>query len=223
MSAAITVTYYVEIMSSWCHWAEPAWAELRNRFQGQVDFHWRIALMNPADFPVSATQCDWFYQRSGTVVNSPYRLNSGWFDASLAGHYEAPNWIAEAGRDFLGESDERIRLALARAAVRDGQKVGDIITSAQIASTATGVPAELPLAAAKSDPVHARVAASTAAFFAHQLTQRPSFVIESNIGDKAVFSGTHRSAPIAAAIEDMLTDSGRYVSHAAHHPPVPPA
>ncbi len=154
-------------------------------------------------------------------MNSPYRLNSGWFDASLAGHYEAPNWIAEAGRDFLGESDERIRLALTRAAVLDGQKVGDLSNAAQIASTATGVPAEQLLAAAKSDPVQARVAASTAAFFAHQLTQRPSFVIESNIGDKAIFSGTHRSAPIAAAIEDMLMDSARYASHAAHHSPLP--
>ena len=223
MPAAITVTYYVDIMSSWCHWAEPAWAELKNRFKGQVDFHWRIALMNPADFPISATQCDWFYQRSGMVVNSPYRLNSGWFDANLAGHYEAPNWIAEAGRDFLGESDERIRLALTRAAVLDGQKVGDIATSARIASTATGVSAAQLLTSAQSDPIQARVAASTATFFAHQLSQRPSFVIESNIGDKAIFSGTHRATPIAAVIEDMLSDSVRYASHAAHHPPVPHA
>lgn len=32
---AVTVTYYVEILSSWCHWAEPAWAELKQRYAGR--------------------------------------------------------------------------------------------------------------------------------------------------------------------------------------------
>ena len=45
------VTYYTEIFSSWCLWAEPAWAELKARFAGRVIFDWRIALMNAADNP----------------------------------------------------------------------------------------------------------------------------------------------------------------------------
>lgn len=28
---SVRVTYFVEAISSWCHWAEPAWAELQRR------------------------------------------------------------------------------------------------------------------------------------------------------------------------------------------------
>ena len=111
------VTYFIEILSSWCHWAEPAWAELKSRYAGRVQFDWRVALMNPGDFPVSQAQCEWFYQRSGTITRSPYRLNAGWFEASRRGDYTAPNLVAEAGRDF-GVDDDRLRLALSHAAMR---------------------------------------------------------------------------------------------------------
>ena len=70
------VTYYTEIFSSWCLWAEPAWAELKAKYAGRVIFDWRIALMNAADFPETPAQCDWFYRRSGTVMRSPYLLSS---------------------------------------------------------------------------------------------------------------------------------------------------
>src|SRR5271168_2186966 len=77
------ITYYLEVLSSWCHWAEPAWAELKARYAGRVRFEWRIALMSPGDFPASREQCDWFYRRSGgTAMRSPYMLHSGWFEAS---------------------------------------------------------------------------------------------------------------------------------------------
>ena len=83
------VTYYLDVFSSWCAWAEPTWAELKTRYAGRAEFEWKIALMRPQDFPVSREQCDWFYRRSGaTVLNSPVMLNSGWFDAARKGHYE---------------------------------------------------------------------------------------------------------------------------------------
>tara|TARA_B110000483_G_scaffold35404_1_gene43249 strand:- start:156 stop:827 length:672 start_codon:yes stop_codon:yes gene_type:complete len=214
MPTAITCVYYIEVLSSWCHWAEPAWVELRERYASRVDFQWRVALMRPEAFPVSASQCDWFYQRSGAHVESPYRLNSGWFEADRAGHYEAPNWVAEAGRDFLGDADERIRLALSEAAMRDGRKVGDLATSVEIAATATDLDPVKLRTAADSDAVGERVAASTQRFFDHQLDQRPSFIIESEIGDKAVFSGLWKSDPLMAILDSMLDDHARQTAHA---------
>lgn len=214
MPAPITCTYYIEVLSSWCHWAEPAWAELRERYAGRVDFQWRVALMRPDAFPVSAAQCDWFYQRSCTHVASPYLLNSDWFEADRAGHYEAPNWVAEAGRDFLGNDDERIRLALSEAAMRHGRKVGDMATSVEIAATATDLDPVKLRAAADSDAVRERVAASTQHFFDHQLDQRPSFIVESAIDDKAVFSGLWKSAPLIAILDSMLEDHARQTAHA---------
>ena len=78
-------------------------------------------------------------------------------------------------------------------------------------------------ARAESPEVKARVEASTAEFHAHQITQRPAFVLTDVIGDKAVFSGLVRAEPIAAAIEAMLADTAAYAAHAAHFGQAPPA
>lgn len=222
---AVSVTYYVEIYSSWCHWAEPAWAELRARYAGHVGFDWRPALMRPADFPIDRAQCDWFYRRSGMIVGSPVMLNSGWMEKDPAA-YATPNLVAEAARDFLPRGDDRVRLALARAALLEGRRLGEPAIAARIAAAATGgaVTAARLRAAALSEPVRARVAASTAEFFAHQITQRPAFVLTNAIGDKIVLSGVWRPAPLAAALDSLVADSAAYASHRAHHggPPAPP-
>jgi predicted DsbA family dithiol-disulfide isomerase len=220
--ADLTLTYYLEILSSWCHWAEPAWAELKARYAGRVQFDWRIALMNPGDFPVSRAQCDWFYRRSGTIMRSPVMLNSGWLEPARKGDYVAPNRVAEAGRDF-GFADDRLRLALTRAAALDGRKIGDLAEAVAVAAAAMGLDPEKLRARAESAEVKARVEASTAEFHAHQITQRPAFVLTDVIGDKAIFSGLVRVEPIATAIEAMLADTAAYATHAAHFGPPPGA
>ena len=222
MSAPITVTYYLDLMSSWCLWAEPAWAELKMRYAGRVDFTWQIALMSPGDFPVSRAQCDWFYQRSGTIMRSPFRLDSGWVEPARQGDYRAPNQVAEAARD-LGATGDTVRLALAHAAMREGQKIGDLAVAVAVAAKAAKLAPKKLRARAASTEVQARVAASTAEFYAHQLNQRPAFIVTDAIGDKAVFSGLATAAPLAAAIDAMLADCAAYASHAAHFPPPPKA
>jgi len=212
----VTVTYYVEILSSWCHWAEPTWSRLKEVYAGRVDFTWRIALMNPADFPVSEAQCQWFYRRSGTIMRSSYMLNSGWFEANRQGHYDAPNLVAEAGRDFIRADDDRIRLALAHAGLREGRKIGDLGTAVAVAAEAAGLPVPALRSAAESAEVGARVAASTADFHAHRIGQRPAFILQNTIGDKVVMSGLTREEPLAAALDGLLADAAAYASHAAH-------
>jgi predicted DsbA family dithiol-disulfide isomerase len=214
------ITYFVEILSSWCHWAEPTWVELKNKYTSRVDFQWKIALMNPGDFPVSRTQCDWFYRRSGTITRSPYMLNSGWFEAERKGLYDAPNLVAEAGRDF-GITDDRLRLALTQAAVRNGRRIGSIDEAVSVATSATGLDASKLRAQAESPEVRERVRATTAEFHALKITQRPAFLLEDTIGDRAVFSGLIGLAPIAAAIDAMLADTAAYTTHAAHFGPPP--
>jgi len=56
----VKVTYYLEVISSWCAWAEPAWAEPNQRYADRVGFGWKIALMPPEAYPVSKSQCEWF-------------------------------------------------------------------------------------------------------------------------------------------------------------------
>ena len=218
--AAMKITYFVEIMSSWCHWAEPTWLELKNRYAGRVDFQWKIALMNSGDFPVSRAQTDWFYRRSGTITQSPYMLNSGWFEAERKGDYNSPNHVAEAGRDF-GITDDRLRLALTHAALREGRRIGGLDEAVAVAAKATGIEASKLRAKAESPEVQERVRASTAEFHALQITQRPAFLLEDKIGDRAAFSGLVRVAPLAAAIDAMLADTAAYGTHAAHFGPPP--
>ena len=211
------VTYYLEVISSWCYWAEPTWAELKARYAGRVAFDWKIALMHPGDFPVSRKQCDWFYRRSGgTAMRSPYMLNSGWFEAARRGRYDAPNLVAEAAKDF-GFTGDEVRLAISQAALREGAKIGDLATAVKIAAKAGGIDARKLRRTAESAGVLARVQASTAEFFAHQVNQRPAFAITDGIGDKAVFSGLGRLEPLAATIDAMLADIAAYAAHRAHH------
>lgn len=216
------ITYYLEVLSSWCHWADPVWAQLQTRYAGRAEFAWQIALMNPEDFPVSREQCDWFYRRSGgTVMNAPYMLSSGWLEPERAGNYQAPNWVAEAAKDF-GVTDDRVRLALTQAALREGRKIGDLALAVAVAAQAGGLDEKKLRVAAESAAVQARVAASTAEFFAHRITQRPAFVLTDAIGDKAVFAGLVRLEPLVATIDAMLADTAAYAAHRAHHG-APPA
>lgn len=210
----VKVTYYLEVISSWCYWAEPAWAELKQRYAGKVEFGWKIAQMPAEAYPTSKAQAEWFYRRSGTIMRSPFMLNSGWFEPGRA-TYDAPNLIAEAAKDF-GVTDDRVRLAIAHAAEREGQKVGRWEVAIAIAVKAAKLNKAKLLARAKSPAVAARLKQTTEEFHALQVTQRPTFLIESAIGDRAVFSGIVRVEPLAAAIEALLADQAAYDSYKAH-------
>ena len=148
-------------------------------------------------------------------------LNSGWFEPELK-EYLAPNLVAEAAKDF-GVMDDRARLAIADAALREGRKVGRWEEAAAVAARAAGLDATTLLKKARSPEIDSRARATTAEFHALRVTQRPTFLIENTIGDRAVFSGIAVAAPLSAAIEAMLHDAAGYESHAAHFGTPPPA
>ena len=216
----VKVTYYLDVVSSWCYWAEPAWRELKQKYaKAPVEFNWAIALIDKPGMPRSRAQAEWFYRRSGTIMRSPFMLKSDWVTG--AKEYLAPNCVAEAAKDF-GVTDDRVRLALMEAAMCAGKKVGDWDVSVAVAAWAGSLDAVALLQAAKSPEIEERVRATTAAFHALQVTQRPAFVLKSIIDDRAVFSGLVKAAPMAAAIDAMLEDAAAYASHAAHFGDPPP-
>ena len=210
----ITVTDYLDVISSWCFWSEPTWAELRKRYEARVKFQWKIALMDSSGLPTSREQEQWFYRRSGMVMRSPFMLNTDWYDPGLQ-EWLAPNCVAEAAKDF-GFTDDRVRLALARAALREGKQVADWNTAAEVGGEAGAIDAAKLLERAKWPAIENRVRASTAEFRALQITQRPAFVIDTEIGDRAIFSGVVKLEPLAATIESMLEDAAAYAAHKAH-------
>jgi predicted DsbA family dithiol-disulfide isomerase len=211
----LTVTYYLDVISSWCFWAEPAWAELKRRFEGKLEFRWKIALLDKTGLPTSREQEEWFYRRSGTIMRSPFLLSSAWYDEPIRTEYLAPNCVAEAAKDFR-VTDDRVRLALAYAGLREGKQFGEWEVAAGIGARAANIDARELLERARSSVIETRVRADTADFHLLQVTQRPTFVIDTEIGDRAVFSGFARVGPLAAAIDSMLDDAEAYTAFAAH-------
>jgi predicted DsbA family dithiol-disulfide isomerase len=211
---SITVTDYLDVISSWCFWSEPTWAELKRCYEGRVNFQWKIALMDPSGLPTSREQAQWFYRRSGMMMRSPFMLNTDWYDPNLP-EWLAPNCVAEAAKDF-GFTDDRVRLALAHAALRDGKKVSEWEVAAEISATAGKIDKKKLLERARSPEIEKRIRASTAEFHALQVTQRPAFVIDTDIGDRAVFSGVVKFEPLAATLGSMLEDAATYAAHKAH-------
>jgi predicted DsbA family dithiol-disulfide isomerase len=217
----IEVVYFVEVTSSWCYWAEQAWADLKQRYANRpVEFRWKIALLDESALPQSREQLEWFYRRSGTIVRSPFMLNPGWYEPGLK-EYLAPNCVAEAAKSF-GVTDDRARLALTHAGLREGQKINNWELCAAIAAKAAGLDAKVLLARARSPEIEQRVRADTAEFHSLQVTQRPAFALRSGIGDCAVFSGLAKMRPIAETIDAMMEDAAAYAAHAAHFGSPPP-
>ena len=210
----ITVTQYLDVISSWCFWANPAWEELQSRYGDRVLFQWKIALMDASGMPASHAQMEWYYRRSGMMMRSPVMLKSSWHEIGRTEYLE-PNAVAEAARD-MGVIDDRVRLALARAGLIEGRQTGQWEIAAEVGAEACGLEKAKLLERARSPEIEQRIRESTAEFQKLQVTQRPTFVIDTEIGDRAVFAGFAKAAPIAAALDAMLDDAVAYAAHAAH-------
>src|SRR5437899_4850585 len=176
--------------------------------------------MDPIGLPTSREQEQWFYRRSGMMNLSPFMLNTDWYDASLK-EWVAPNAVAEAAKDF-GITDDRVRLAISHAALREGKKVSDWNVCAEVGAAAANLDKKKLLEAAKSPAIEKRLRDSTAEFHAMQITQRPTFVIDTEIGNRAIFSGAVKFEPLAATLDSMLYDATAYAAHKAHCGNPPP-
>lgn len=214
------VTYYLEVTSSWCWWAEPMWAELQRRYAGRAAFDWKIAKMDAADFPTSRAQYAWYLRRSAAVMGSDFVPSPDYYEYPLPGGYPAASAVAEAAR-ALGATDDRVRTALSDAAYRHGAQVGRLDVAVEIAARAGGLEAGRLRAHARSPEIAARLDETTAEFHALRVTQRPTFVLEDEIGDRAVFSGLVRIEPLAATLDAMLADAAGYAAHRARHGDAP--
>ncbi len=214
MQTSIRLTYYLDLISSWCFYAEPMYAELKRRYAGQVAFNWRTALIPPEGLPATQAQEEWFYRRSGTIVRWPHMLNPNWYEPGRT-EYLAPNLVAEAAREF-GLHDDRVRLALMRAAMEDGLKVARMDVALEVAGKAGDIAVSELRKVAEAPAIEQRVRQATADFLALKVNQRPTFEIESEIGDRAVISGLVVAEPLIATIEAMLRDVAAYRSHRAH-------
>src|ERR1700730_10511528 len=218
----LKITYYLDVISSWCHWSDPTWALLKSRFGEHAEFQWKVALMDSSGMPKSRPQLEWFYRRSGTMVGANHTIQSGWYVPQLE-EYLAPNLVAEAAIDFgIGRNDDRVRLAIARAGLLHGRPTSQLAEA--IAAAVAAVP-ELDDKSlndrAASAEIEQRIRATTAEFHALHAPQRPTYVLENEIGDRVVFSGIVRPDPLIATIGAMLADAKAQQDYDKSHEPMP--
>lgn len=177
--------------------------------------------MDPAGLPKSRKQEEWYYRRSGLMNRSPFMLRSDSYEPVLP-EYLAANLVAEAARD-LGIKDDTVRLALSNAILRDGSKaIRDIEVAAQVGAHASGLDKGKLAERARSPEIEKRTRQSTVEWQALNVTQRPTFLIDTEIGDRAIFSGVIKFDPIAATLDSMIDDAAAYAAHAAHFGTAPP-
>jgi predicted DsbA family dithiol-disulfide isomerase len=211
---SVVMTYYLDVTSSWCFWSEPTWAELRDQYEETVDFEWKIAELDPATYSTRENQ-DWFYRRSGIVTRSLIKLSSAWMEPVGLGGYDVPNRVAEAAKS-LGQTDDKVRLALSEAALLEGRRIREMEVALDVAVAAAGLDRYQLRSTANSDKIAKALAESRAEFDSLQIDQRPAFLLTSEIGDRATFSGLIHYEPLATTIDAMLSDLSGYTSFAVH-------
>ena len=102
-----------------------------------------------------------------------------------------------------------------------GEPILQRAVALRLASEASGITTEA-LTSAIDDPALAsELQESLSEFESYRIDQRPAFILQSAIGDTAVFSGLYRSEPIFAALEAMFRDEEKYAVHSSSHPPIP--
>jgi predicted DsbA family dithiol-disulfide isomerase len=213
----VRLIYYLDVLSSWCYLSEPHVQALRAQYGRRLEYEWRIALITAGDpHGYSREQIEWFYKRSAAVTGT--QLNAAWCQGPHTSL--APNLAAEAARS-LGFEDDRVRLALARAALVQGIPVYLKGEAAAVAAAACDRDVAEILERMDDPAVERRIRETSEEFAALQLDQRPGFVFVSSIGDRAAFSGIWRREPLAAVIDAMLKDADAYAAFAAANPPLP--
>lgn len=213
----VKLLHYLDVMSSWCFYAEPHLDRLREKYGSRLEYDWRIALVTE-NMPGGNTreQMEWYYKRSGSISGT--YLNPDWNQGPHT-TVEA-NLAAEAARE-LGFTDDLVRRALAREALIEGLPIYHKGVAADVVAAVTGIEAGRILTLMNSPKLRERVKQTGQEFASFHIDQRPAFVLRSSIGDTAIFSGIWTFEPLDATISSMLRDVDAYAKFAANNPPMP--
>jgi predicted DsbA family dithiol-disulfide isomerase len=214
--AAVKMIYYMDILSSWCFFAEDPLAKVRSRFGSDLDYEWRIAaLRDGKPLGYSPEVLGWYYKRSNSLSGT--LLNVAWIESESDSTWW-PNVAAEAARS-LGQTDDKVRLALAKAGMVEGQHVHHRDVAERVAAAAAGLDVSAMHKAMDDPAVAKRIHATTAEYRALPCNVVPTFLISNEIGDVSLLSGTFRYEPLAACVEQLLADAKSYAAFGKAHPP----
>ncbi|MBV8171229.1 MAG: DsbA family protein [Candidatus Eremiobacteraeota bacterium] len=211
----LKLIYYVDVLSSWCFVAEPALARLREELGERLDYEWRIAyLFGGGPMGYSAQLSAWQYERNKSV--SGFTLNPAWRET-----LEDTTWFADLAAEAaraLGITDDRVRLALTRAAFVDAKHIGRRDEAVRVAAEAGGLTASALESAMDDAAVIERMQATTAEYKALGVKVLPAFVMTNAIGDTAILSGLFRYETMASCAAEMLAAADGYAAFERAHP-----
>jgi predicted DsbA family dithiol-disulfide isomerase len=214
---ATQLTYFFDVCSMWCALSDDVLAGIQKRYRDRVPITRKIALINDgARMAAGLEHEQWYYQRCEATTGR--RFDHRWIEKPGQSTW-LPNALIYAS-EKLGQR-HKVHEALKIAGLTRGEPILRRDVALQIAVSATGAN-RTELENALDDPeTSSTISASTAEFNAFAVTQRPTFVIRSEIEDTAIFSGIYRAEPILAAIDAMIADENAYAQFAATYPPIP--
>ncbi len=218
--SAIKLTYYLDVLSSWCFVVESALAQLRQELGPRLEVDWRLAyLFGGGPMGYGPEMNAWYYGRTGSITG--VKLNPTWKESAGETTWFA-NLATQATRE-LGVTDDRVRLAMSRAAMVDGRHVGRREVAVQVAAEASGLPI-LDIERAMNDPRTApAMEKTTLEYQALGVQVQPAFVLRNDIGDMAILSGLYRYETLAACAAEMLAAADGYAAFSAANPQPKPA
>lgn len=202
----IKLTHYLYILSSWSLAAEKAVDEVRRMFGDRLNYDWRIAVTDyDGTGQLTRDELEFFYARLEAITGEP--MNLGWW-------YDGYNWLVPdrtaAAARLLGAGGSEVRLALAEAGLRRGERITDVNVALQLASQASGLSVES-LATQFDRPETALLLAQwSREFETSGVKLRPAFQLQNDIGDMVVLSGIWTREPLQTAIEALLADEESY-------------
>ena len=214
----LTLTYYLDVLSSWCFVAEQALGAVRKQFGERLALDWRLAfLFNGGPMGYSPQLGAWQYKRLETVTG--VRLDPAWRESANDTTWWA-NLATEAARS-LGVSDDRVRHALSRAAMVDGRHVGRRDEAVAVAVESSGL--NRPELEREMD--HPRTAerlwTAMMEYKSLPVSVQPTFVFRDDIGDTAILSGLVTVDSLRSCATEMLAAAEIYAKYNAAN--VPPA
>ncbi len=213
--ASVRIDYYLDTMSSWCLIAEQAIDQLRAEFGADIELEWKIVQLNEgAPFEASAEKFAWFYGRTKAVTG--VQLNPAWHTSMLDSSV-FPNLAAEAARS-MGVVDDRVRRALSKAAMNDGEHVPNKEVTLEIAAHAGGLDKEKLREMMDAHETLAKIMTNTIELRKLPVEVIPAFIISNHIGDIAILSGFHQYETLAAVVRESLHASVRYGEFMSREP-----
>jgi predicted DsbA family dithiol-disulfide isomerase len=211
----IKMTHYLYVLSSWSLVAEDAVSEVCRRFGDRLDYDWRIAITDyQGNGPFKREQLEFFYARLEAATGR--RMNLGWWREGY--DWLVPDRVVAAARS-LGATGIEVRLAIARAGLCDGEDITNPSVAIDIACRVSGIARASLQTALNAPETLLWLAESARQFQASGVTLRPAFVLENDLGDRAILSGIWNTEPLSAAITALLTDEESYHSFVASRAP----